>query len=82
MAFDLPVIAYRSTGVPCAMGGAGVLVSAKRYDLIAELIELLVRDQEVRSRLLAGQRRRLEELAPDMFAGTLRDRIKQMSAAT
>jgi hypothetical protein len=74
------VVAYRSTGVPYAMGGAGVLVSAKRYDLIAELIELLVRDEEARGKLLAGQRRRLQELAPGQFASTLRDRINQMSA--
>jgi len=32
MAFDLPVIAYRSTGVPYAMGGAGMLVDVKCYD--------------------------------------------------
>ncbi len=78
MAFELPVIAYRSTGVPYALGGAGVLVSSKRYDLIAELIEVLLRDKAVRNRLLEGQRRRLEELAPDRFAGTLRERIQQM----
>jgi len=78
MAFDLPVVAYRSTGVPYAMGGAGVMVSAKRYDLIAELIEVVVRNEAVRSRLLQGQRRRLKELAPDRFAGTLRKRIQQM----
>jgi glycosyltransferase involved in cell wall biosynthesis len=79
MAFDLPVVAYRSTGVPCAMGGAGVLVSAKRYDLMAGLIELLVQDERERGRLLAGQRRRLEELAPDRFADTLRKLVQQMS---
>lgn len=78
MAFDLPVVAYRSTGVPYAMGGAGVMVGAKRYDLIAELIEVVVRNEAVRSRLLEGQRRRLKELAPDRFAGTLRERVQQM----
>jgi glycosyltransferase involved in cell wall biosynthesis len=80
MAFDLPVVAYRSTGVPCAMGGAGVLISAKRYDLIAELIELLVRDEAARNRVLAGQRRRLEVLTPDQFGGTLRSRVRQMTS--
>jgi glycosyltransferase involved in cell wall biosynthesis len=80
MAFDLPVIAYRSTGVPYAMGGAGVLVDAKRYDLIAELIDLALQDGTVRNRVLAGQRRRLEKLAPDQMAARLRDCLQQMKA--
>ncbi len=77
MAFDLPVVAYRSTGVPYAMGGAGMLVDAKRYDLLAELIDLLVHNQAVRERVLAGQRRRLKELSPGRVAGTLKTYIEQ-----
>jgi glycosyltransferase involved in cell wall biosynthesis len=80
MAFDLPVVAYRSTGVPGALGGAGALISAKRYDLIAELIQVLMQDGTARTRLLAGQQRRLKELAPDRFAGTLRKRIQKMGS--
>jgi len=79
MAFNVPVIAYRSTGVPYAMGGAGMLVDAKCYDLIAELIDLLVRNQAVRERVLAGQRRRLEELSPGRVAEMLKNHIEQMA---
>lgn len=64
MAFDLPVLAYRAAGVPYALGDAGVLIGEKRYDLVAELIELLVRNEAHRRPLLAGQRRRLEALSP------------------
>ncbi len=78
MAFDLPVVAYRSTGVPCAMGGAGMMVSGKRYDLIAELIKVVMQDEAIRDRLLVGQRRRLKELAPERFAHTLKNRIQQI----
>ena len=78
MAFDLPVIAYRSTGVPYAMGGAGVLLRAKRYGLIAELIDLLVRDRDVRQRVLEGQRQRLTRLAPELVEKKLRAYIEQM----
>jgi glycosyltransferase involved in cell wall biosynthesis len=80
MAFDLPVIAYRSTGVPGALGGSGVLISAKKYDLIAELIDMLVRDQALRSKILEGQHRRLSELAPDLFAEALKKRVQQMTS--
>jgi glycosyltransferase involved in cell wall biosynthesis len=82
MAFNLPVIAYRSTGVPYALGGAGLLVSEKRYDLIAELMELVLQDEALRGRLLAGQRRRLQELTPDQFTNTLKARIQQIVTQT
>jgi glycosyltransferase involved in cell wall biosynthesis len=82
MAFNLPVIAYRSTGVPYALGGAGLLVSEKRYDLIAELMELVLQDEALRGRLLAGQRRRLQDLTPDQFTNTLKARIQQIVTQT
>jgi glycosyltransferase involved in cell wall biosynthesis len=68
MAFDVPVVAYRATGVPYAMGGAGLLIGDKRYDQLAELIELVVRDESLGQRIIAGQRRRLEELAPSQVS--------------
>jgi glycosyltransferase involved in cell wall biosynthesis len=71
MAFDLPVIAYRATGVPYAMGAAGLLISQKRYDLLAELIDLVLCKEELRARIVGGQRRRLEELKPDLVARKL-----------
>jgi glycosyltransferase involved in cell wall biosynthesis len=78
MAFDVPVVAYRSTGVPYAMGGAGVMVSAKQYDVIAELIDLLVQDGDQRLQVLAGQRRRLQALAADRVSDELRKHIGRM----
>jgi glycosyltransferase involved in cell wall biosynthesis len=80
MAFDIPVVAYRATGVPCAMSGVGVLVDAKRYDGIAELIDLLIRDQDLRRTVVEGQRRRLEELAPDRVADQLRACVETILA--
>jgi glycosyltransferase involved in cell wall biosynthesis len=81
MAFDLPVLAYRAAGVPYALGGAGVLVNQKRYDLLAELIDLLVRDDERRRAVVAGQRRRLAALAPARVEEQLRACVAQMAAS-
>lgn len=78
MACDVPVLAYRATGVPYAMGGAGVLVAEKRYDLIAEWLDLLARDEMVRARVIAGQQRRLTGLAPDQVADRLRACVDEM----
>jgi glycosyltransferase involved in cell wall biosynthesis len=79
MAFDVPVIAYRSTGVPGAMGGAGVMVNAKRFELLAELIDMLVRNEGLREKVIAGQRHRLAELAPERFSEKLRARIEEIT---
>jgi glycosyltransferase involved in cell wall biosynthesis len=81
MAFDLPVIAYRATGVPHAMGGAGALVNTKRYDLIAELIELLIHDQALHEKVIDGQRRRLTRLAPERVTEQLEIMIEQITSA-
>jgi glycosyltransferase involved in cell wall biosynthesis len=78
MAFDVPVVAYRSTGIPYALGGAGVLVSQKRYDVFAELIDMLVQDGPVRHRVIDGQRRRLQELAPGVVEAQLKACIEQI----
>jgi glycosyltransferase involved in cell wall biosynthesis len=78
MAFDVPVIAYRSTGVPHALGGAGLLVESKRYDLIAELIDLTAGNASVRQPVIAGQRRRLEALASERVAAALKTIAEQV----
>jgi glycosyltransferase involved in cell wall biosynthesis len=80
MAFDLPVVAYRSTGVPYAMGQAGVLVDVKRFDVIAELIDLVLGNGARRSRLLAGQRRRLETFAAKRLDDVLRSCVDKIAA--
>jgi hypothetical protein len=61
------------------MGGAGAMVGAKRYDLIAELIDMLARDEDLRHEVIAGQRRRLADLTPERFAERLRTRIDEIT---
>ncbi len=59
MYFDVPIVAYDATAVPYTLGGAGVLVREKRYDVVAEMIDLLVTDADLRQRIIARQRERL-----------------------
>ena len=80
MAFDIPVLALRAAGVPYALGEAGILVNRKRYDVIGELIDLLVQDDGLRRRVIARQRQRLKDFAPASTAEALRDHVEQMMA--
>ncbi len=73
MYFDVPVIAYAATAVPETMGEAGVLVTRKEHAAIAELINLVVRDEALRARLIAQQRRRWPQFTPDALLNCLRN---------
>ena len=63
MAADVPVLAFASTAVPETLGGAGVLFAPKDMEYAAELLGQLAFDPGVRARVIAGQRRRLEDFA-------------------
>jgi glycosyltransferase involved in cell wall biosynthesis len=60
MYFNVPVVAYAAAAVPYTLGDAGVLVHRKDHEVIAELINLIVTDEDLRGRLLAGQQARFQ----------------------
>ena len=59
MAADVPVLAYSCAAIPELLDGAGVQFSAKELDHVAELLGILAYDEDVRARVIAGQRARL-----------------------
>jgi glycosyltransferase involved in cell wall biosynthesis len=61
MAADVPVLAYASTAVPDTLGGAGVQFAPKDLEYAAELLGELAYNDDLRARVIAGQRRRLED---------------------
>jgi glycosyltransferase involved in cell wall biosynthesis len=61
MAADVPVLAYAAAAVPDTLGGAGVQFAPKDFEYAAELLGALAFDDELRDRVLAGQRRRLAD---------------------
>jgi glycosyltransferase involved in cell wall biosynthesis len=62
MIFDLPIIAYDSTAVPDTLDGAGVLIREKRAERVAELLDIVVRNEDFRENIIRGQRERLVKL--------------------
>src|SRR3954469_9725682 len=61
MAADVPVLAYAAAAVPDTLGGAGVQFAPKDLEYAAELLGQLAFDDDFRSRVIAGQRRRLAD---------------------
>jgi glycosyltransferase involved in cell wall biosynthesis len=61
MAAGVPVLAYAAAAVPDTLGGAGVLFAPKDFEYAAELLGALAFDDDLRARVIAGQRRRLAD---------------------
>jgi glycosyltransferase involved in cell wall biosynthesis len=61
MAADVPVLAYASTAVPDTLAGAGVQFAPKDLEYAAELLGELAFNDDLRARVIEGQRRRLED---------------------
>jgi glycosyltransferase involved in cell wall biosynthesis len=74
MAFDVPVLALHATGVPYALGESGILLKQKRYDVLAELLHLLVTDTSFRTGVVTAQRRRLA----DFDVSTVTQKLQQV----
>lgn len=73
MIHGVPVIAYAAAAVPETLDGAGVLVRAKNYPLIAELMGKVVRDTALRAAIVNAQQARVErylrrDLAAELHA--------------
>lgn len=67
MYFGLPVIAYNSSAIGQTLGDAGVLVESKQPHLIAELTDLVVRDQSLRKEMVEKGAAQAERFGLDSF---------------
>jgi glycosyltransferase involved in cell wall biosynthesis len=81
MYFDLPVIAYKSSAVPETLGDCGVLVTEKRYDVIAELIHNLVIDQALRQQVIRKQRERMAAFDQAVVESQIRAWVESLENA-
>ncbi|MGQ9581790.1 MAG: glycosyltransferase family 4 protein [Armatimonadota bacterium] len=75
---DLPVIAYASSAIPETLGGCGILVTEKRYDVIGELMYNLANDQELRQELLLSQHLRAETFRKEVVEAQFRSWIARL----
>ena len=71
MAADVPILAYAAAAVPETLGGAGVQFAPKDLEHAAELAGALAFDDDLRSRVIAGQRRRLADFGDDRIVRQL-----------
>jgi len=77
MFFDVPIIAYNSSAIPYTLGDAGILVKSKRYVEIAELINLIVGDPDIRGKLVHRQKERFQAFKYDTIVKQFYSIIKR-----
>ncbi|MGE5199656.1 MAG: hypothetical protein ACM3H9_08450, partial [Rhodospirillaceae bacterium] len=79
MAADLPVLAYSCTAIPDTLGGAGVQFAPKDFEHAAELLGMLAFDDDLRSSVISGQRRRLAHFSAGRIDTELRRLLERFS---
>ena len=61
MYLGLPVLAYDATAVAGTLGDGGVLFREKNYEQLAELVDILIYNQDLRQRLIQRQKQRAQQ---------------------
>lgn len=75
----IPVIGFDAGAVAETMNGGGVLLRNKDFLRIAALIDLLVRDRELRQAVIRGQLMAREKFSREAVAGILRRHIEEVA---
>lgn len=60
MYFDIPIIAFDSTAIGETLGGSGILLNDKDPKIVSEAINLVMTDDELRQKIIAGEKDRLK----------------------
>ena len=68
MMFDVPVIAYNSTAIPWTLNGSGILLDDKDPVLVAGCIDKLVKDNNLKQKVIQKQRERLKDFEYEKIA--------------
>ncbi len=65
MHFGVSVLAYESSAVTGTLDGSGVLFTAKDFSRIAEMMDIIVNDENMKERIIRGQKERLRRFQRD-----------------
>ncbi|MDC0715240.1 glycosyltransferase [Stigmatella sp. ncwal1] len=73
---NVPVVAYGAAAVPETLGGAGITTLTHQPEDIAQVLAVLERREDLRQRLIAGQRERLRALDQEAIATQVRQGLR------
>ncbi len=79
MNFKLPIVAFSAGAVPATMGGAGIVLTQKRFAEIGELLWRVSNDAQLREPLVAEGARRVTAFSYERFSARVLDLLKELS---
>jgi len=74
----IPVIAYRAGAVEETMNGGGILLKEKKFEQIAGLIDLIIKDEKFRKRIIDSQLKALKKYSRENVKRILLSHIKSV----
>jgi glycosyltransferase involved in cell wall biosynthesis len=78
MYFQLPVVARATSALPYTLGRAGIRFHRLDYPVLAETLQLLVRDRDLRDQIISAEQQRLVDFSPAQVEVTLRDHLQAL----
>lgn len=75
--FNLPIVAVNSTAIPDTLGGSGYLIDSRDAEVVAETMDKILSDKNLKQSILMGEERRLAELMPDVVEELYINVLKQ-----
>lgn len=76
MYFGIPVVAYDSSAVGDTLGEGGILLEKKEPLETAGIMDRVIRDEALRERILAGQKKRLRDFGKERIQQVLLEKIE------
>ena len=61
MYFEVPILAYNSSAIKETLGGSGILINKKNYLMIAELINQIIENNDLKNQIINNQKKQLKK---------------------
>jgi len=79
MFFRLPILARAGAAIPYTLGGAGMTFKDMDLPMLAEAVDELVNNQDLREAMVKKGLERLEDFSPEKTATTLRSYLERLT---
>lgn len=80
MHFRVPILAYNACAIPYTLGNSGVLINIKNFEEVAEMIEIVLKNDPLRTRILETQDHRLSYFDYNVHLSRLLSIIEEVAA--
>lgn len=78
MFYEIPIVAKNSTAIPYTLGDSGVLVKNENFEEIAEVIDVILNDEELKKTVIEKQTKRFNTIYQKSNEELLNDILKKV----